>query len=662
MAQADGYVRIVTKIDDAAALKKLDGLADKVNRTVSSVQAQSRKIDELTAAYERLGEAGRTFTEGYENGASEEFLDSILAQLEKELSALGMTKEQIEGFKTEMVSGTAVQDTEAMQRVAASISTAKEKMDELTAAAQNARTAFDAQAQQSERIPESVDRSASAINRFTQRVGRMAKTALVFYGFRRLFTGIRNTMMSLSGMSSIGSVFSDFNGYVQKALEGNEQFSAALAKLRGALYTAFEPIMSFVVPAISTLCNWLSTAISYIAAFFSGLSGKSLSDSAKGAAQLAKSYDKVGGAAGNAAKQLASFDKLNNINSASGGSGGGGGAIAPDFGFDTEKYKGAEEFGEKFSSFVKKVKEEIAALETVAAFAYAATGMILIATGNVPLGLGYLLGAGLLYREVAINWDFTTARVRQKVTDLLSIASGASAAIGIIALMAGADPVTKGIGLGLLLAGGLGAGAAIKLNWNSITDKVRELKADLVRDWAGIVENFNYYKSRLADGIDRVKDKFDDLRTKIQSVLEKVKALFKGEFSFPHIALPHFSWTETPVSTNFMKMLGISAIPKLSVSYYAKGGFPDVGSMFVAGEAGPELVGSFGGHSNAVVNEAQLVQAFQAATSQQTALLQQQNALLQAILEKSGEVTFRPSVSAGRAFSQSINMYARSMG
>jgi predicted PurR-regulated permease PerM len=657
MAQADGYVRIVTKIDDAAALKKLDGLADKVNRTVSSVQAQSRKIDELTAAYERLGEAGRTFTEGYENGASEEYLDSILAQLEKELSALGMTKEQIEGFKTEMVSGTAVQDTEAMQRVAASISTAKEKMDELTAAAQNARTAFDAQAQQSERIPESVDRSASAINRFTQRVGRMAKTALVFYGFRRLFTGIRNTMMSLSGMSSIGSVFSDFNGYVQKALEGNEQFSAALAKLRGALYTAFEPIMSFIVPAISTLCNWLSTAISYIAAFFSGLSGKSLSDSAKGAEKLAKGYDKVGGSAGNAAKQLASFDKLNNLNSSGGG--GGSGGSAADFGFDPEKFKGAEAFGDKIAEIVAKIKKHIFELETLAAVSLAAIGLILIATGNIPLGIGALLGSGLLFRQVAADWDFTTAQTRKKVGELMAIVGTAMVALGLVLVLSGANIP---LGIGMLLGGLTAYGTGVAVNWDAITDKVKSIKDKLKGLWEDIRKDFFDLKEHFWYYIDQIKMKFDEMKSKISSILTSIKAWFKDKFQFPHIALPHFTWSEEPVSSNFMRMLGITAIPRLSVSYYAKGGFPDVGSMFVAGEAGPELVGSFGGHSNAVVNEAQLVQAFQAATSQQTALLQQQNALLQAILEKSGEVTFRPSVSAGRAFSQSINMYARSMG
>ena len=48
--------------------------------------------------------------------------------------------------------------------------------------------------------------------------------------------------------------------------------------------------------------------------------------------------------------------------------------------------------------------------------------------------------------------------------------------------------------------------------------------------------------------------------------------------------------------------------PKFGVNYYAQGGFPSEGEMFVAREAGPELVGSIGNRS-AVVNNDQIVSA-----------------------------------------------------
>ena len=68
------------------------------------------------------------------------------------------------------------------------------------------------------------------------------------------------------------------------------------------------------------------------------------------------------------------------------------------------------------------------------------------------------------------------------------------------------------------------------------------------------------------------------------------------------IKLPHvgIDWVDT----------GFAGIkyPKFSVSYYASGGFPTEGQMFIAREAGPELVGSIGNRS-AVVNNDQIVSA-----------------------------------------------------
>lgn len=79
-----------------------------------------------------------------------------------------------------------------------------------------------------------------------------------------------------------------------------------------------------------------------------------------------------------------------------------------------------------------------------------------------------------------------------------------------------------------------------------------------------------------------------------------------------HINLPHFYWTTQPAYGwvgDILKALNLpSSLPKLNISWYAQGGLPDVGELFMAREAGPELVGSIGGQ-NAVMNNQQIVQA-----------------------------------------------------
>ena len=88
--------------------------------------------------------------------------------------------------------------------------------------------------------------------------------------------------------------------------------------------------------------------------------------------------------------------------------------------------------------------------------------------------------------------------------------------------------------------------------------------------------------------------------------------------------------------------MGLKGFPKLS--FYAQGGFPTTGQMFVAREAGPELVGTIGNRS-AVANNEQIVEGISAgvewANEKQNALLAEQNSLLRQLLAKefTAEVT-----------------------
>lgn len=75
----------------------------------------------------------------------------------------------------------------------------------------------------------------------------------------------------------------------------------------------------------------------------------------------------------------------------------------------------------------------------------------------------------------------------------------------------------------------------------------------------------------------------------------------------------------------------------LKLQAYASGGFPAAGQMFIANEAGPELVGTIGGHT-AVANNDQIVesvsQGVYAANTEQNNLLREQNNLLRKLVDK----------------------------
>ena len=86
---------------------------------------------------------------------------------------------------------------------------------------------------------------------------------------------------------------------------------------------------------------------------------------------------------------------------------------------------------------------------------------------------------------------------------------------------------------------------------------------------------------------------------------------------------------------------------------FASGGFPDAGQLFIAREAGAEMVGSLGGHT-AVANNDQIVdgirEGVEAAMERQNQLLRRQNELLQALLEKEGSTEINVS-----SFYQAVN-------
>ena len=78
------------------------------------------------------------------------------------------------------------------------------------------------------------------------------------------------------------------------------------------------------------------------------------------------------------------------------------------------------------------------------------------------------------------------------------------------------------------------------------------------------------------------------------------------------IKTPHLSWREggsqaTGVIRTVLEALSLpTSLPKLRVDWYAKGGLPKAGQLFVANERGAELVGNIGGQSF-VANQNQVV-------------------------------------------------------
>ena len=110
-------------------------------------------------------------------------------------------------------------------------------------------------------------------------------------------------------------------------------------------------------------------------------------------------------------------------------------------------------------------------------------------------------------------------------------------------------------------------------------------------------------------------------------------------------SIKHTAWDLTPIGA----LINLGK----KIFGFADGGFPDAGQLFIAREAGAEMVGSLGGHT-AVANNDQIVEGIregvEAAMERQNQLLRRQNELLQALLEKEGSAEINVS-----SFYQAVN-------
>lgn len=93
----------------------------------------------------------------------------------------------------------------------------------------------------------------------------------------------------------------------------------------------------------------------------------------------------------------------------------------------------------------------------------------------------------------------------------------------------------------------------------------------------------------ISSGITWVMDKLGDLKDKIFSIADRIKEAFNFEWKLPNLRLPHLNVEWDPVDNVLANFFGVTAFPRLSVSWFAKGGILDGAQIF--GRMGSTLLG-----------------------------------------------------------------------
>ena len=275
-----------------------------------------------------------------------------------------------------------------------------------------------------------------------------------------------------------------------------------------------------------------------------------------------------------------------------------------------------------------EIQNVIAIITTVVSVAFLAIGAALAFSGaNIPLGLA-LLAAGAVTMGTAImpNWNDLSDNVQQKISMITTVVGGALLAVGAILALSG---VALPLGLGLMAAGALSLGAVATLNWDFVVNSIKKVVSVITGILSGALIvlgvllclsgagvglglavlaaglSLSYAAWTLDDNpITRfVRQMANSIIGLVNGVIDAINDMFHIQF-------------------NDLSVMGITLIPAFDIRlvdiphipFFEDGGFPNEGQLFIAREAGAEMVGAMG-RRTAVANNDQIVEGISAGVS-----------------------------------------------
>lgn len=275
-----------------------------------------------------------------------------------------------------------------------------------------------------------------------------------------------------------------------------------------------------------------------------------------------------------------------------------------------------------------EIRNVIAIITTVVSVAFLAIGAALAFSGaNIPLGLA-LLAAGAVTMGTAImpNWNDLSDNVQQKISMITTVVGGALLAVGAILALSG---VALPLGLGLMAAGALSLGAIATLNWDFVVNSIKKVVSVITGILSGALivlgvllclsgAGVGLGLAVLAAGLslsyaawtldDNPITRF--VRQMANSIIGLVNGVIDAINDMFHIKF------------NGLSVMGITLIPAFDIRlvdiphipFFEDGGFPNEGQLFIAREAGAEMVGAMG-RRTAVANNDQIVEGISAGVS-----------------------------------------------
>lgn len=150
--------------------------------------------------------------------------------------------------------------------------------------------------------------------------------------------------------------------------------------------------------------------------------------------------------------------------------------------------------------------------------------------------------------------------------------------------------------------------ATLKENvYSSIGDVKTKVHSRGVEIVSGIKQGYENNKSRIRSAVSGIPSLISSGIGNLWNVGRNAISSFARGFSSVHIPMPHIGWNWNNFNLGSFRF----SVPSFNLRWYANGGFPATGEMFVARESGPEMVGRMGKKS-AVANNDQIVDGIKA--------------------------------------------------
>ena len=288
-----------------------------------------------------------------------------------------------------------------------------------------------------------------------------------------------------------------------------------------------------------------------------------------------------------------------------------------------------------WKSMSDKIRNVVGLIEGIVSVAFLAVGALLTFSGtNIPLGLALLgIGALVMGSQVIPNWDTLSSSVQNVISIITGIVSVGLLAVGaILAFSATNIP----LGIGLMAVGAVGLASTAALNWTTVLTKVKEtlenigiaagvallaLGLILIVSGVGLPLGVGLLLAGAATLASSVALNWDFFSEKIKYMLDGVARLFKNFINgglslfenFVNGIIDSINWVIRKVNSviTFFGGTEFELITHVSIPKLEHGGFVDEGQLFVAREAGAEMVGTIG-QRTAVANNDQIVEAVSA--------------------------------------------------